>query len=530
MNPRHETNPHFYGDPKQQVEVVNPRHETDPDMHARSPPSPQHQAPVPLALLPLHLRDQTHQPLRPHHQDQQYGSLAPHGEGHFRLPHGAEPRHEGRPPHHPPLLPRQQRGRHTRDWAPGVPPQLTPRHHGPDRLTEPMQQPRHDQYYQDFQPRTERFPRDLLGAVPLQPKEDKDQVPEPDLIRNIRAIIEKRHPETNPYFRGAEQEDVVTLHPETNPHFDRKPQVEVINPHRETNPHFLRSTQPPAEDLDLRLPLPTRPGWLRPPITEHPPRDPVLSVQLPEDQDHDHDQVLMIEVPKAPLQPRDSAAQPHQPRPDQQSHWRQTLEVPYDRQLVRQRRVHPCAACSAVIFCVFLVLAALAVFIIYLIFRPWGPRFEVSTVTTLNRLNLTKGNLLSANLTLVPNFRNPNKKAGVDFKHVVIELYFGRTIIATKNIEPDPSAPKGGTRSVKVDMVASGVQLSELEIQRLKSQMVRDKVVFEVKGSFLVHTKFGPLVRYFYWVHGQCIVTLKKPPHGVLVSTKCNTKRHQNFV
>ncbi|PON64287.1 hypothetical protein PanWU01x14_126010 [Parasponia andersonii] len=496
--PHLEINPHFYGEKKQQVEVVNPRHGTDQDKHARSPPSPQHQAPVPFALLPLHLNDQTHQPLRPHHQDQPYGSLAPHREDHFPWPHGPEPRHEGRHPYRPPLLPRQQRERVTLGWAPGVPPLQTPRHHGPDRLTEPMQQPRHDQ------PRTERFPRDLLRAVPLQPKEDEDQIPDSDLIR---AIIEKRHPETNPYFREAD----------------------VVTPHPETNPHFLRSTQPPAEDQDLRHPQPTRPGWLRPQRTEHPPRDPVLAVQLPDVQDHDH-QVLMPEVPKAPLQPRDSAVQPHQPRPDQQRHWRQSLEVPYERQLLRQRRVHPCAACSAVIFCVFLTLAALAVFIIYLIFRPWGPRFEVSTVTTLNGLNLTKGKLLCANLTLVPNFMNPNKKAGVDFKYVVIELYFGRTIIATKKIEPDPSAPKDGTRSVKVDMVASGVQLSVLEIQRLKSQMVKDKVVLEVKGSFLVHTKFGPLVRYSYWVHGQCIVTLKKPPHGVLVSTKCNTKRHQNFV
>ncbi|PON74622.1 Late embryogenesis abundant protein [Trema orientale] len=508
MNPHHETNPHSYGDPKQQVEVVNPRHETDPDMHARSPRSPQHQAPVPLALLPFHLRDQTHQPLRPHHQDQPYGSLAPHREGHFRLPYGAEPRHEGRPPHYPPLLPRQQRGRHTRDWAPGVPPLLIPRHHGPDHLTEPLQQHGHDQYYQHFQPQTERFPRDLLGTVPLQPKEDEDQVPDPDLIK---AIIEKRHPETNP-------------------HFDRKPEPQV--PHPETNPHFLRSTQPPAEDQDLRRPQP-RPGWLRPLRAEHPPRDPVLAVQVPEDQDHDHDQVLTTKVTKAPLQPRDLVAQPHQPRPYQQRYRRQTLEAPYDRQLVRQKRVHPCAACSAVIFCVFLTLAALAVFIIYLIFRRWGPRFEVSTVTTLNGLNLTtKGGLLSANLTLVTNFTNPNKKAGVDFKHIVVELYFGTTIIAAKNIEPDLSAPKGGTRSVEVDMVASGVQLSEVEneIRRLKRQMVKDKVVFEVWVTFLVHTKFGRLVRYSYWMRGRCIFVLKKPPHGVLLSTRCNTKRHQNFV
>ncbi|PON64286.1 hypothetical protein PanWU01x14_126000 [Parasponia andersonii] len=473
-----ETNPHFYGDPKQKVEVVNPRHETDPDMHARSPPSPQHQAPVPFALLPLHLNDQTHQPLHPHHQDQPYGSLAPHREDHFPWSHDPEPRHERRRSHPPLLLPRQ-----TRDSAPDVPQQL-PRyrhHHRRNRVTEPSQPLRQDQYYPHPQLQTQT-PWSLLP------------------------------PRTHQGFsRGL-------LRPE---------------PHPETNPHFLRSTQPPAEDQDLRHPQPTRPGWLRPPRTEHPPRYPVLAVQLPDGQDHDH-QVLMPEVPKAPLQPRDSAVQPHQPRQDQQHHRQQTLEVPYQAQLLRRRwRVHPCAACSAVIFCVLLTLAASALLIIYLIFRPWGPRLGVSTATTLNGLNLTtNGSLLSANLTLVTNFTNPNKKAGVDFKYIVVELYFGTTILDTKNIEPELSATKGGTRSVQVDMLASGVQLSEVEneIPRLKRQIVKDRVVFEVKVTFLVHTRFGRLVRYSYWMRSQCIFVLKKPPHGVLVSSRCNTKRHQKFI
>ena len=118
----------------------------------------------------------------------------------------------------------------------------------------------------------------------------------------------------------------------------------------------------------------------------------------------------------------------------------------------------------------------------------------------------------------------------MDFKFIVVELYFGQTILATKNAEHDISAPKGGTSSVEVEMVASGVHLLELEIQRLKSQMVKNKIVFEVKGSFLAHTKFGRLVRYSSWMHGHCIVMLKKPPHGVLVSTKCSTKYDNNFV
>lgn len=288
-----------------------------------------------------------------------------------------------------------------------------------------------------------------------------------------------------------------------------------MNPHRETKPHFMRPTQPPPDDQDdLHRPQPPRPAWLRPPITDQPPpRDPLLSVQL--DHDHDH-RVLVTKTPKT----RRSLLSP----------WRKTQQEPDQPQLSR-RRVHPCAACSAVTLSVLLTLAALAILILYIIFRPWDPRLGVSTAT-LNGLNLTNGtDVLSANLTLVPNFTNPNKKAGVDFKYIVVELYFGRTIIATKYVEQGVSAAKGGTRSVEVDMVASGVQLFELQSQRLKRQIEKDKVVvFEVKGRFLVHTKFGPLVRYSYWMHGQCILTLKKPPHGVLVSTRCNTKHDQKFV
>ena len=282
-------------------------------------------------------------------------------------------------------------------------------------------------------------------------------------------------------------------------------ELKVVTPHHETNPHVMRSTQPPAEDPPQRL----RPGWLRPPRTEQPSRDPVL-----------------------PPQPRDSTTSSFEPRREQHSPWRQSQVEPYhyQAQLHPQRSVHPCAACFAVIFCLLITLAALAILIIYLIFRPWSPLFGFSTATTLNGLTLQKGNRFSVNLTLVTNFTNPNKKAGVDFKYVVVELYFGESTVATKNIEHDFSASKGGTGSIEVDVVANRVHLTEFDSQGLKRQMVKNKMEFEVKGNFLVHTRFGPLVRYSHWMHGQCSIILTKPPHGVLISSRCNTTQDQKFV
>ncbi|KAM6562337.1 hypothetical protein CsatB_022335 [Cannabis sativa] len=203
-------------------------------------------------------------------------------------------------------------------------------------------------------------------------------------------------------------------------------------------------------------------------------------------------------------------------------------EEPSQLDLLKRHKVYSCTVFTAVIL---MTLAAFSLLIFYLVLSHWGPRFGViSTLTKLNKLNLEKGNLLNVNITLVTNFTNPNKKAAVDFKHIVVELYFGQTIVATKNVEPGLSAAKGGTGSVEVDMLASKVQLFELEIQRLKNEMLKDKILFEVKGRFLAQSKFWRHhLRYSYHMHGQCTLTFKKPPLGVLVSTKCKTKIFKSF-
>ncbi|KAF4366226.1 hypothetical protein F8388_014944 [Cannabis sativa] len=203
-------------------------------------------------------------------------------------------------------------------------------------------------------------------------------------------------------------------------------------------------------------------------------------------------------------------------------------EEPSQLDLLKRHKFYSCTVFTAVIL---MTLAAFSLLIFYPLLSHWGPRFGVvSTLTKLNKLNLEKGNLLNVNITLFTNFTNPNKKAAVDFKHIVVELYFGQTIIATKNVEPAFSVAKGGTGSVEVDMLASKVQLFELEIQRLKNEMLKDKILFEVKGRFLCQSKlWRHHLRYSYHMHGQCTLTFKKPPLGVLVSTKCKTKKFKSF-
>ncbi|XP_030499196.2 NDR1/HIN1-like protein 13 [Cannabis sativa] len=174
------------------------------------------------------------------------------------------------------------------------------------------------------------------------------------------------------------------------------------------------------------------------------------------------------------------------------------------------------------IFWVVIILGGLAVLIVYLIFRPRSPRFDVSAAT-LNAAYLDMGYLLNADLTFLANFTNPNRKVDIHYSYMYIELYYGRSLIATQSIEPF-SAPKAETKLLDLHAVTSQVRLSELEIQRFKRQLMNNGVLFEVKGFFRARSSFGGLLRYSYWLHGRCTIMVTRPPNGVMVAKKCKSK------
>ncbi|KAB2624814.1 hypothetical protein D8674_016474 [Pyrus ussuriensis x Pyrus communis] len=179
------------------------------------------------------------------------------------------------------------------------------------------------------------------------------------------------------------------------------------------------------------------------------------------------------------------------------------------------------AICCA-IFWVLIIITGLVVLIIYLVFRPRTPKFDVSSAT-LNAAYLDMGYLLNADVTVLANFTNPNKKVSVDFSYLIIDLYYGNTLIATQYVEPF-SAERSQSMFANVHMVASQVRLGVLESQRLKKQMENNRAEFEVKGYFRARANFGKILRYSYWLHGDCRVVLTRPPDGVLVTRKCKTK------
>lgn len=161
--------------------------------------------------------------------------------------------------------------------------------------------------------------------------------------------------------------------------------------------------------------------------------------------------------------------------------------------------------------------------IIYLAYRPQSPRFDLSSVT-LNAAYLDMGYLLNADVTMLANFTNPNKKVRIDFSYVTLNLYYEDTLIATRYIEPF-SASKKESRFADIHMVTSQVRLSVKDIQRLKRQIQSNKILFQVKGFFRTRSNLGSFLRYSYWLYGHCSFVVTGPPNGVIVSKTCKTKR-----
>lgn len=143
---------------------------------------------------------------------------------------------------------------------------------------------------------------------------------------------------------------------------------------------------------------------------------------------------------------------------------------------------------------------------------------------TLNAAYLDVGALLNADLTVLANFTNPNKKVKVDFSYVVLDLYYGRTLIASQYVEPFTAA-RATSWLTNVHMVTSQVRLPLEETERLEKERASNAVVFQVKGVFRARSNLGSFLRYSYWLYSHCTIMMTGPPSGVLRGGKCKTKR-----
>eukprot|EP00257_Ricinus_communis_P010306 XP_002530053.2 NDR1/HIN1-like protein 13 [Ricinus communis] len=241
---------------------------------------------------------------------------------------------------------------------------------------------------------------------------------------------------------------------------------------------------------------------------EHPKQPDSAKVTSPQHQEEDHH----------PLHPRDPSLPPaHQENCPRQS---SGLRTPAPQ---RTRPITWLAAAFCAIFWIVIFLGGLIVLIVYLVYRPRSPRFEVSNVS-LNAVYVDAGSLLNADITLLANFTNPNKKVAVDFNHIIIDLYYGNTLIATQYIESFSTA-RAQSVFANVHMVTSQVLLPLGESAQLQEQSNKNGIIFNVKGVFRVRSNLGSFLRYSYRLYGHCTIMLTAPPSGVLRATRCRTKR-----
>lgn len=182
----------------------------------------------------------------------------------------------------------------------------------------------------------------------------------------------------------------------------------------------------------------------------------------------------------------------------------------------------PATVCCAILL-VILILSGLVLLLVYLSNRPHTPYFDIAAAN-LNTANLEMGYVLNGDLAVVVNFTNPSKKSSVDFSYIMFELYFYNTLIATQRIEPF-IVPKGMSMFTSFHLVSSQVPIQMVQSQELQLQLGTGPVLLNLRGTFHARSNVGSLMRYSYWLHTRCSISLKNPPLGYMRARRCITKR-----
>ncbi|KAL6553351.1 hypothetical protein OROGR_007193 [Orobanche gracilis] len=179
-------------------------------------------------------------------------------------------------------------------------------------------------------------------------------------------------------------------------------------------------------------------------------------------------------------------------------------------------------AILCLLFSLLLIFCGIATVVIFVAIKPRNPVFDTQAAS-LSVIYFDSPEFLNSELTFLANFSNPNKKLEVRFDYVYIELYFSKILIATQALQPFVQRP-GEARLVSVRLLSSLVVLPPNVAFELQKQESRNRVVYDIKGSFRVRVKMG-LVHYSYWLHGRCRIEMTSPPNGVLITHSCRTKR-----
>ncbi|CAN8252960.1 unnamed protein product [Cochlearia groenlandica] len=192
---------------------------------------------------------------------------------------------------------------------------------------------------------------------------------------------------------------------------------------------------------------------------------------------------------------------------------------------LRTSRTNPwiwCGAALCFIFSILLIFFGIATLILFLALRPRTPVFDIANAK-LNTILFESPEYFNGDMALQINFTNPNKKLGLGFENLSIELWFSNKKIATQGLMSF-SQRNRKTRLVTIQLISNLVFLPVNHIVELKRQVMSNRVEYEIRSTFKVKAVLG-IIRYSYWLHGSCQIQLSSPPMGGLVSRNCTTKR-----
>ncbi|XP_071730288.1 uncharacterized protein At1g08160 [Rutidosis leptorrhynchoides] len=197
-----------------------------------------------------------------------------------------------------------------------------------------------------------------------------------------------------------------------------------------------------------------------------------------------------------------------------------------DRLLLRNhRRTDPLIWCCAIIclmFSILVILFGITTLIIFLVVKPRTPVFDTNHAS-LNVIYFDSPGNFNGDFTFIANFSNPNKKLSLKFEYALLELFFANNLIANQTIRPFSQREKE-TGAVKIRFISSLVYLPLNHAMELQRQVLSNKVMYSVKGTFKVRASFG-LIHYPYTLHSRCDLQMSSPPSGFLMARRCITKR-----
>ncbi|KVI02369.1 uncharacterized protein LOC112500982 [Cynara cardunculus var. scolymus] len=197
-----------------------------------------------------------------------------------------------------------------------------------------------------------------------------------------------------------------------------------------------------------------------------------------------------------------------------------------DRLLLRNHhRTDPAIWCTAIIcliFSILIILFGITTLIVFLVIKPRNPVFDTNHAS-LNVIYFDSPGNFNGDFTFLANFSNPNRKLNVRFEYAVLELYFANNLIANQSIKPF-SQRQRETGVVKIHFISSLVYLPLNHAMELQRQVLSNKVMYSVRGTFRVRVSMG-LIHFSYWLHGRCELQMSSPPSGFLMARTCITNR-----